>query len=152
MQSICGGDTAIAPRISSGAELVSDGFPSISPKSIPGLLGTRMVCNRIPIIKCLRECTSARLWENPVRAKMANSLTALVTGGTSGIGRAAASKLAQLGIHVIVVGRNAVRRQLRKSAQREARQILFRLTFKTRRAHGKWRDERSRSETAMSIF
>src|SRR6266481_9183508 len=40
---------------------------------------------------------------------MANSLTALVTGGTSGIGRAAATKLAQLGIHVIVVGRNAER-------------------------------------------
>jgi NAD(P)-dependent dehydrogenase (short-subunit alcohol dehydrogenase family) len=35
--------------------------------------------------------------------------TALVTGGTSGIGRAAARKLAQLGIHVIVVGRNAER-------------------------------------------
>src|SRR4029077_6535007 len=30
-------------------------------------------------------------------------------GGTSGIGRAAAKKLAQLGIHVIVVGRNAER-------------------------------------------
>src|SRR4029077_9154136 len=38
-----------------------------------------------------------------------NSLTALITGGTSGIGRAAAKKLAQLGIHVIVVGRNAER-------------------------------------------
>src|SRR5437870_2813474 len=38
-----------------------------------------------------------------------NSLTALITGGTSGIGRAAATKLAQLGIHVIVVGRNAER-------------------------------------------
>jgi NAD(P)-dependent dehydrogenase (short-subunit alcohol dehydrogenase family) len=35
--------------------------------------------------------------------------TALITGGTSGIGRAAANKLAQLGIHVIVVGRNAER-------------------------------------------
>jgi NAD(P)-dependent dehydrogenase (short-subunit alcohol dehydrogenase family) len=35
--------------------------------------------------------------------------TALITGGTSGIGRAAARKLAQLGIHVIVVGRNAER-------------------------------------------
>ena len=35
--------------------------------------------------------------------------TALITGGTSGIGRAAATKLAQLGIHVLVVGRNAAR-------------------------------------------
>src|SRR5437870_13214833 len=38
-----------------------------------------------------------------------NSSTALITGGTSGIGRAAANKLAQLGIQVIVVGRNAER-------------------------------------------
>jgi len=38
-----------------------------------------------------------------------NSSVALITGGTSGIGRAAAYKLAQLGIHVIVVGRNAER-------------------------------------------
>ena len=38
-----------------------------------------------------------------------NSSTALITGGTSGIGRAAANKLAQLGIHVVVVGRNANR-------------------------------------------
>jgi NAD(P)-dependent dehydrogenase (short-subunit alcohol dehydrogenase family) len=38
-----------------------------------------------------------------------NSETALITGGTSGIGRAAANKLAQLGIHVIVVGRNVER-------------------------------------------
>ncbi len=37
------------------------------------------------------------------------SLTALVTGGTSGIGRAAANKLAQLGIYVLVVGRNPER-------------------------------------------
>jgi NAD(P)-dependent dehydrogenase (short-subunit alcohol dehydrogenase family) len=35
--------------------------------------------------------------------------TALVTGGTSGIGRAVANKLAQLDIHVVVVGRNADR-------------------------------------------
>src|SRR5260370_23360488 len=40
---------------------------------------------------------------------MTNSLTALITGGTSGIGRAAADKLAQVGVHVIVVGRNAER-------------------------------------------
>jgi NAD(P)-dependent dehydrogenase (short-subunit alcohol dehydrogenase family) len=37
------------------------------------------------------------------------SSTGLITGGTSGIGRAAANKLAQLGIHVIVVGRNPER-------------------------------------------
>jgi NAD(P)-dependent dehydrogenase (short-subunit alcohol dehydrogenase family) len=37
------------------------------------------------------------------------SSTALITGGTSGIGRAAANKLAQLGIHVLVVGRNVER-------------------------------------------
>jgi NAD(P)-dependent dehydrogenase (short-subunit alcohol dehydrogenase family) len=38
-----------------------------------------------------------------------NELTALITGGTSGIGRATANKLAQLGIHVLVVGRNPKR-------------------------------------------
>jgi NAD(P)-dependent dehydrogenase (short-subunit alcohol dehydrogenase family) len=35
--------------------------------------------------------------------------TALITGGTSGIGRAVAKKLAELGVHVLVVGRNAER-------------------------------------------
>jgi NAD(P)-dependent dehydrogenase (short-subunit alcohol dehydrogenase family) len=38
-----------------------------------------------------------------------NTATALITGRTSGIGRAPANKLAQLGIHVLVVGRNAER-------------------------------------------
>ena len=38
-----------------------------------------------------------------------DSSTALITGGTSGIGRAAANKLAQLGVHVLVVGRSAER-------------------------------------------
>jgi NAD(P)-dependent dehydrogenase (short-subunit alcohol dehydrogenase family) len=38
-----------------------------------------------------------------------NTVTALITGGTSGIGLATARKLAQLGIHVLVVGRNAER-------------------------------------------
>lgn len=35
--------------------------------------------------------------------------TALITGGTSGIGRATAIKLALLGVHVVVVGRNPER-------------------------------------------
>jgi NAD(P)-dependent dehydrogenase (short-subunit alcohol dehydrogenase family) len=38
-----------------------------------------------------------------------NASTALVTGGMSGIGFATARKLAQLGIHVLLVGRNPER-------------------------------------------
>ncbi len=38
-----------------------------------------------------------------------NQSRALITGGTSGIGRAVANKLAQQGIHVILVGRNTDR-------------------------------------------
>jgi NAD(P)-dependent dehydrogenase (short-subunit alcohol dehydrogenase family) len=37
------------------------------------------------------------------------TITALITGGTSGIGQAAANKLAQLGMHVMVVGRSEER-------------------------------------------
>jgi NAD(P)-dependent dehydrogenase (short-subunit alcohol dehydrogenase family) len=49
-----------------------------------------------------------------------NSPTALITGGTSGIGRAAANKLAQLGIHVIVVGRNLDRGEKTVTTIRQA--------------------------------
>ena len=52
---------------------------------------------------------------------MTNSLTALITGGTSGIGRATANKLARLGIHVLVVGRN---RQRGEKAVAEIRFIV----------------------------
>ena len=38
-----------------------------------------------------------------------NAPTALITGGTSGIGRAAANKLSLLGIHLLVVGRSVER-------------------------------------------
>jgi NAD(P)-dependent dehydrogenase (short-subunit alcohol dehydrogenase family) len=40
---------------------------------------------------------------------MTITTTALISGGTSGIGRATAKKLALLGIHVLVVGRSAER-------------------------------------------
>jgi NAD(P)-dependent dehydrogenase (short-subunit alcohol dehydrogenase family) len=50
-----------------------------------------------------------------------DSLTALITGGTSGIGRATAKQLAKLGIHIIVVGRNAKRGDETLAEIREAR-------------------------------
>ena len=84
----------------------------------------------------------------------AHASTALITGGTSGIGRAVAKKLAQLGMHVIVVGRNAERGEQTVADIRpqEAKRILLRLTCATRRARAKWRKEPSSSATAMSIF
>src|SRR5712692_3442813 len=58
-----------------------------------------------------RDCVFGRTEAHGQResSMTTNSLTALVTGGTSGIGRATANKLAQLGIHVVVVGRNEER-------------------------------------------
>jgi NAD(P)-dependent dehydrogenase (short-subunit alcohol dehydrogenase family) len=46
--------------------------------------------------------------------------TALVTGATSGIGRAVANKLAELGIHVLVVGRKEERGEKTTAAIRAA--------------------------------
>jgi NAD(P)-dependent dehydrogenase (short-subunit alcohol dehydrogenase family) len=52
--------------------------------------------------------------------------TALVTGATSGIGQAVANKLAELGIHVLVVGRNKERGEKTIAAIRaEGRQADF---------------------------
>ncbi len=49
-----------------------------------------------------------------------DGLTALITGGTSGIGRAAANKFALLGIHVLVVGRSVERGERTVAAIRAA--------------------------------
>ena len=47
--------------------------------------------------------------------------TALITGGTSGIGRSVANKLAELDVHVLVVGRNKERGEKTISEIRSAR-------------------------------
>src|SRR4051794_23960543 len=52
---------------------------------------------------------SAGTAEKEHRRSAPMTTTALITGATSGIGRAAADKLAQSGIHVMVVGRNLER-------------------------------------------
>jgi NAD(P)-dependent dehydrogenase (short-subunit alcohol dehydrogenase family) len=81
------------------------------------------------------------------------STTALITGGTSGIGRAVANKLAQLGIHTLVVGRNEERGEKTIAEIRAAggKRTSFRLTFGMLRVPVKSREERSNLETATSI-
>ncbi|SDO40092.1 NAD(P)-dependent dehydrogenase, short-chain alcohol dehydrogenase family [Paenibacillus sp. yr247] len=49
-----------------------------------------------------------------------NQSTALITGGTSGIGRAVSNQLAALGIHVVVTGRNTDRGEKTVAAIRAA--------------------------------
>ena len=80
--------------------------------------------------------------------------TALVTGGTSGIGLATAKKLAQLGIYVLVVGRNADRG---KKAVDDIRTAGFKADFissdfETQTARANWQRKRSNPETAISTF
>ena len=60
--------------------------------------------------------------------------TALVTGGTSGIGRTVANKLAELGVHVVIVGRNMNRGEKTIAEIRAAggKQTLLRLIFRMR--------------------
>ena len=81
------------------------------------------------------------------------SMTALITGGTSGIGRAVANKLAQLGIHVVVVGRNEERgeKAVAEFVHRAGTRTSFRLTCGMHRVRVKSRVAQSQSETAMSI-
>jgi NAD(P)-dependent dehydrogenase (short-subunit alcohol dehydrogenase family) len=78
--------------------------------------------------------------------------TALITGATSGIGRAAADKLAQSGVYVMAVGRNVERgkRQLPKYGQRAGKPISSRPIFATLRAPVRSRERPSSWEAAMS--
>ena len=81
------------------------------------------------------------------------SMAALITGGTSGIGRAVANKLAQLGIHVVVVGRNEERgkKAIAGFEHRAGKRTSFRPTFGMLLVPGKSRVAQSNSETAVSI-
>ena len=70
--------------------------------------------------------------------------TALITGGTSRIGFATARKLAQVGIFVLVVGRNAERGKKAVDAIRAAgaKQISLPPSFEAQTARAKWPGKR----------
>ena len=82
------------------------------------------------------------------------TLTALITGGTSGIGRAAANKLAHLGIHVLVVGRDRERGEKAVAEIRAAggKADFIASTSGMRRARAKSQEEQSNSVSATSTF
>jgi NAD(P)-dependent dehydrogenase (short-subunit alcohol dehydrogenase family) len=83
-----------------------------------------------------------------------NTSTALITGGTSGIGLATAKKLAQLGIHVLVVGRNAERGKKSVDEIRAGGGKADFISSDLRDAESarEVAGRRSNSEAAMSIF
>jgi lactate dehydrogenase-like 2-hydroxyacid dehydrogenase len=99
----------------------------------------------------LDECKKAR--EVEAKIQMAtDGLTAVITGGTNGIGRAAANKLALLGLHVLIVGRN---RERGEKAVAEIRTAGAKVDFIAsacgmRRARAKFQKERSNSVPAAS--
>src|SRR5262245_17486761 len=68
----------------------------------------------------MEACLPRRWAAVPSIRSRSMATTALITGGTSGIGRATANKLAQLGVHVVVVGRNAERGEKTIAEIREA--------------------------------
>src|ERR1700732_3958262 len=87
-------------------------------RSIPGaghsctwrisqIRGARLL--RAPLRRHLLSQPAGPAAEKNERRSAPMTATALITGATSGIGRAAADKLAQSGVHVMVVGRNVER-------------------------------------------
>src|SRR6202030_952653 len=87
-------------------------------RSIPGaghsctwrisqIRGARLL--RAPLRRHLLAQPAGPAAEKNERRSAPMTATALITGATSGIGRAAADKLAQSGVHVMVVGRNVER-------------------------------------------
>lgn len=79
--------------------------------------------------------------------------TALISGATSGIGRAAADRLAQSGVHVIVVGRNVERGEKTiANGQRAGKPISSHPIFAALRALVVSREMPSSWEAATSTY